>query len=198
MATCLINKDAPPISGEIVENNKITKFNSEFKNDDNQWHLLLFYPLDFTFVCPTELIGFSNSVSKFSNINTKVIGISCDSTYVHHAWLNTSRKNGGIQNLNFSLFSDVSHEVSKKYGAFLEEESHPVRATFIIDPNGKIRHYSMNHMPVGRNVDEYLRLIEGYQFTDANGVVCPLNWKKGDDTIIDNPEDKLEYFSKHN
>jgi peroxiredoxin 2/4 len=194
----MINQDAPSFSGKIVNKDEITDFKSEFKNDDNQWNLLIFYPLDFTFVCPTELIGFSNAVKKFSELNTKVIGISCDSEYVHHAWLQTPRKEGGIQNLNFPLFSDLSQSVSKNYGAFLEGDNHPCRATFIIDPNGKIRHYSMNHPPVGRNVDEYLRLIEGYQFTDKNGVVCPLNWKKGDDTIIDNPVDKLEYFSKHN
>ena len=198
MTSCMINKNAPSFSGKMVDNNQITDFISEFNNHDNQWHLLLFYPLDFTFVCPTELIGFSNAMDKFSELNTKVIGISCDSEFTHHAWLQTPRKQGGIQNLKFPLFSDLSQNVTKSYGAFIEEENHPVRATFIIDPNGKIRHYSMNHMPVGRNVDEYLRLIEGYQFTDQNGVVCPLNWTKGKDTIIDNPDDKLKYFSKNN
>ena len=198
MSSCLINSQAPEFSGKIVTNEKISDFNSNFKNEHNQWHLLVFYPLDFTFVCPTELIGFSNNNTKFEKLNTTVIGISCDSEFTHHAWLQTPKKAGGIKDLKIPLFSDLSQEVTKKYGAYLDKDNHPCRATFLIDPHGKIRHYSMNDPPVGRNFNELLRLIEGYQFTDKNGVVCPLNWKKGDPTIKDNPDEKFEYFSKIN
>ena len=126
------------------------------------------------------------------------MGISCDSKYSHYSWSKTSLKKGGIGELNYPLLSDIDCSVAKKYGVLLGDDKHPCRATFLIDPKLKIRHISMNDPPVGRNINELLRLVEAYQFTDENGEVCPVNWHKGDNTIKEDPVEKLEYFENIN
>jgi alkyl hydroperoxide reductase subunit AhpC len=193
---CRINQTAPNFKVESYLKDEFSKI--ELHDNKEKWIILFFYPLDFTFVCPTELVELSNNYNKFQNLNTEILGISCDSKFTHHAWSKTKRNEGGIGDLNFPLLADINCEVSKAYDVLLSEDQHPCRATFIIDSNLKIRYISMNDPPVGRNINELIRLIEGYQYTDEHGEVCPVNWNKGDSTIKNNPVDKLEYFNNVN
>mmetsp|Transcript_68499 Transcript_68499/g.61545 ORF Transcript_68499/g.61545 Transcript_68499/m.61545 type:complete len:197 (-) Transcript_68499:103-693(-) len=160
----------------------------------NEWIVLFFYPLDFTFVCPTEICTFSDKAGEFKKLSCRVIGASVDSQYTHFAWSNQERKKGGIGKLNIPLLADVTRKVCRDYGVLLDD-GHSCRATFIIDPKGCVRHMSFNDPPVGRSVDEILRLVEGYQYFEEHGNVCPAGWnKKNKKTIKPNPKEKLEYF----
>eukprot|EP00483_Globobulimina_turgida_P002449 UN02453 len=163
-----------------------------------QWLLLFFYPLDFTFVCPTEVISFSEAATQFKEIHTNVVGASVDSQYSHLAWANTPRSKGGLGGLDIPLIADLTRELSQDYGVLMQNAGHTCRGTFIIDPNSTVRHFSMNDPPVGRNVDEYMRLIQAFQYADKHGEVCPAQWKPGAKTIIPDPENALEYFKSQN
>merc|ERR1711872_660769 len=154
--------------------------------------------LDFTFVCPTEIIAFSDRANEFRAINAEVVGVSVDSQFTHLAWIKTPRKDGGLGPLDIPLLSDLTHKISKDYGVYLEDAGHTLRGLFIIDGKGTLRQITMNDLPVGRSVDETLRLVQAFQYTDQHGEVCPAGWKPGADTIIPNPSDKLKYFNKVN
>ncbi|KAK8898169.1 peroxiredoxin [Tritrichomonas musculus] len=167
---------------------------SQFKG---KWLVLFSYPLDFTFVCPTEIIQFSEEYDQFKKINCEVVGISIDSVYSHLAWMNVPRKEGGIGNINYPIIGDLGGRISKRYGLYMYDEEHDMRGTVIIDPDGIVRHISMNHPDVGRNIDEILRLVQGYQYAREHGEVCPAQWHEGDDIIKPDPKGSLEYFSKH-
>lgn len=158
--------------------------------------VLFFYPLDFTFVCPTEIIAFSDRAADFKKINCEVIAASTDSLFSHLAWTQTPRKMGGLGQMNIPIISDLTHQISKDYGVYLEDAGHDLRGLFIIDGKGIIRHITMNDPPVGRNVDEVLRLVQGYQFTDEHGEVCPAGWQPGKATIKPTPQQKGEFFSQ--
>ena len=160
-----------------------------------KWVVLFTYPLDFTFVCPTEIIAFSDAYPKFQNIDCEVIGMSVDSVFAHNAWVGTPRNEGGIGHINYPLIADLGAEVSQKYGFYLHEQGHDLRGTAIIDPDGIVRHISMNHPDVGRNVDEVLRLVKGYQFTRIHGEVCPAQWEEGSPTIKPDIKESKEFFS---
>lgn len=145
-----------------------------------KWLVLFFYPLDFTFVCPTEILAFSDNLAKFKEVGCEVVGCSVDSHFTHAAWTKIGRKQGGLGgSLNIPLLSDVSHQIGEKYGVMLHPDGHHCRGTFVIDPKGTIRHASYNDPPVGRNVDEVIRIVTGYQYFEENGLVCPANWTKG-------------------
>jgi len=161
-----------------------------------QYTVLFFYPLDFTFVCPTEIIAFSDRIADFKAVNCEVVAASTDSLFAHHAWTQQSRKLGGLGKLEIPILSDLTHQISKDYGVYLEDHGHDLRGLFIIDGKGIIRHITLNDPPVGRNVDEILRLVQGYQYTDVHGEVCPAGWKPGSATIKPSKTDKVEYFSK--
>jgi alkyl hydroperoxide reductase subunit AhpC len=197
MSTPLIGRAAPFFSASAVVNGEISQLS--LSDYAGRWVVLFFYPLDWTFVCPTEILEFSDNASKFKEIGADVIGVSVDSIFSHLAWINTGRKQGGLGgSLNIPLVSDVDRNISTKYGAMYLESGHTLRATYIIDPKGNIRHLSLNDPPVGRSVCETLRLVQGYQFVDANGEVCPMNWTPGAPTIKPDPSKKLEYFEKVN
>jgi len=159
--------------------------------------VFFFYPLDFTFVCPTEILAFSDRVDEFKQINTEVVACSVDSHFTHLAWINTPRKEGGLGKIKIPLLSDLSHSISKDYGVFLDDVGHTLRGLFIIDPKGIVRQITMNDLPVGRSVDETLRLVQAFQYTDKHGEVCPAGWKPGQDTIIPDPVEKQKYFQNH-
>ncbi|KAF9449237.1 2-cysteine peroxiredoxin [Macrolepiota fuliginosa MF-IS2] len=164
-----------------------------------QWVVLLFYPMDFTFVCPTEILAFNDALTQFKELNTTVLGISTDSKFSHFAWATQGRKEGGLgPDLKLPLIADRSMQISRDYGVLLEDEGIALRGLFIIDPKGTLRQITVNDLPVGRSVDETLRLIKAFQFTDKHGEVCPANWTEGSKTIKPNPTDKLEYFSSAN
>ncbi|XP_046908975.2 peroxiredoxin [Dermatophagoides farinae] len=176
------------VSGDLKEMN-LTQFRGKYL-------VFFFYPLDFTFVCPTEIIAFSDRIKEFKAINTEVVACSVDSPYTHLAWIKTSRKQGGLGHLNIPLLSDQTHQISKDYGVYVEDLGHSLRGLFIIDKNGILRQITMNDLPVGRSVDETLRLVQAFQYTDQHGEVCPANWKPGSETIIPDPKEKLIYFEK--
>jgi len=155
-----------------------------------------FYPMDFTFVCPTEILAFSDRIEDFRKIDCEIIACSTDSHYTHLAWINTPRKEGGLGKINIPLLSDKTHQIAKDYGVLLEDLGHPLRGLFIIDARGILRQITMNDLPVGRSVDETLRLVQAFQYTDTHGEVCPANWKPGQETIIPLPEEKKKYFEK--
>ena len=154
-----------------------------------KWVILLFYPMDWTFVCPTEIFAYNDAADKFAAVNTVVLGISGDSPYTHLSWLKAPREQGGLGGLiDIPLLSDVTHQVMKDYGVYNEDASgmdyaQAFRGLFLIDPSGNLRHMYINDNGVGRNVEETLRVIKGLQFSDEHGEVCPANWKEGATTI---------------
>ncbi|XP_070563621.1 peroxiredoxin-like [Ptychodera flava] len=192
---CQIQKPAPNFSGKAV--NKFGEFVdvklSDFKG---KYLVFFFYPLDFTFVCPTEIIAFSDAADRFRAINCEVIACSVDSHFSHLAWTNTPRNKGGLGEMNIPLLSDLTKQISKDYGVLLEEEGVSFRGLFIIDDKGILRQITINDLPVGRSVDETLRLVQAFQFTDKHGEVCPAGWKPGSDTIKPDVKKSKEFFSK--
>uniref|UniRef100_A0A1A9W562 thioredoxin-dependent peroxiredoxin n=1 Tax=Glossina brevipalpis TaxID=37001 RepID=A0A1A9W562_9MUSC len=192
----VISKPAPYFEGTAVMNNEFIKLS--LNQYIGKYVVLLFYPLDFTFVCPTEIIAFSDRIDEFRKINTEVIACSVDSHFTHLAWINTARKEGGLGNVKIPLLSDLTHKISKNYGVYLDDLGHTLRGLFIIDQRGVVRQITMNDLPVGRSVDETLRLVQAFQYTDTHGEVCPAGWKPGADTIVPNPKEKTKYFEKNN
>ncbi|KAK4875839.1 hypothetical protein RN001_012261 [Aquatica leii] len=187
---------APNFKGIAVINDAFKEISLD--SFDKKYVVLVFYPLDFTFVCPTELIAFNEKYQKFQELNTEVIGISIDSHFTHLGWMNTKRSAGGLGKLKFPLLSDINKIIAKSYNVLLENEGIALRGLFIIDPKRIIRHMSINDLPIGRSVDESLRLIEAIQFFESHGEVCPANWKKGSKTIKPDPKGSKEYFQATN
>jgi len=191
-----VQKPAPPFTAQAVVNGQFKEVSlSDFKG---QYVVVYFYPLDFTFVCPTEIIAFSDRISEFKELGCEVIGVSTDSHFSHLAWINQPRKQGGLGGLNYPLVSDFNKTISKDYGVLIEEAGIALRGLFLIDPQGVVRQMSINDLPVGRSVDETLRLIKAFQFVEKNGEVCPANWTPESPTIKPDPKGSLEYFDKVN
>lgn len=156
--------------------------------------VLFFYPLDFTFVCPTELLAFHHRMADFAQRNTAVIGVSIDSQYTHLAWRVTPTEQGGVGQLDYPLVADPSHRIVRAYGVQAASGDVALRATFIIDREGLIRHQSINDLPLGRNVDEYLRLIDALQFHEQHGEVCPAGWRSGQPAMKADREGVTNYL----
>uniref|UniRef100_A0A182QDG6 thioredoxin-dependent peroxiredoxin n=1 Tax=Anopheles farauti TaxID=69004 RepID=A0A182QDG6_9DIPT len=191
----VISRPAPAFEATAVVDGAFKKIKlSDYRG---KYLVFFFYPLDFTFVCPTEILAFSDRVSEFKKLNTEVIAASIDSHFTHLAWINTPRKEGGLGKINIPLVSDMTHSISKDYGVYLDDLGHTLRGLFIIDDRGVLRQITMNDLPVGRSVDETLRLVQAFQYTDKHGEVCPAGWKPGQDTIVPNPEAKIKYFEKN-
>jgi len=188
-----LTKPAPHFKGTAVVNGAFKEI--DLTSYSGKYVVLFFYPLDFTFVCPTEIIAFSDRASEFRNINCEVIGCSTDSHYTHLAWMNTPRKQGGLGDLNIPLLADKSLKIARDYGVLDEETGIPFRGLFIIDGKQNLRQMTINDLPVGRSVDETLRLVQAFQFTDEHGEVCPANWKPGEKTMIADPKRAKEYFA---
>lgn len=163
-----------------------------------KWVLLAFIPLAFTFVCPTEIIAYSEAVKKFKERNVEVLFASTDSEYSLLAWTNVARKDGGLGPVNIPLLADTNHTLSKDYGVLLEDEGVALRGIFLIDPKGILRQITVNDLPVGRSVEESIRLVDAFQFTEKYGEVCPANWQPGAETIKPGVDSSKEYFSKVN
>lgn len=188
-----IQQQAPAFSQEALLPSK--EFGRVSLSDYiGKWVVFFWYPLDFTFVCPTEIIAFGDREDEFSILNTQVIAASCDSKFSHLAWVNTKRCDGGLGNMKIPILADFDKSVAKSYGVLLPDGI-PLRALFIISPTGQLRQITVNDLPVGRNVDEIIRLIKAFQFVDSHGEVCPANWKPGDLTMKADPVGSKEYFS---
>ncbi|XP_055909523.1 peroxiredoxin 1 [Eupeodes corollae] len=191
-----LQKPAPVFSGTAVVNGQFKEIS--LKDYKGKYVVLFFYPLDFTFVCPTEIIAFSDRAKEFRNIGCEVIGCSTDSHFTHLAWINTSRKQGGLGQLDIPLLADKSMKVARDFGVLDEESGVPFRGLFIIDGKQNLRQITVNDLPVGRSVDETLRLVQAFQFTDEHGEVCPANWKPGSKSMVADPKKSQEYFSAVN
>ena len=192
----LVSKPAPDFTADAVMPDGSFK---QIKLSDYRGKnvILFFYPLDFTFVCPTEIIAFSNKNSDFEKRNTVVLGVSIDSKFSHLAWRNTDRKQGGLGEISYPLIGDLSKQICKDYDV-LADFGVAFRGLFLIDKDGIIQHQVINNLPLGRNIDEALRMVDALQYHETNGEVCPANWKEGDDGMKADPDGSQEYFSKHN
>lgn len=187
-------QQAPEFKGKAVVNGEFKTIQlSDYKG---KYLVLFFYPLDFTFVCPTEITAFSDRVEEFKKINCEVIACSTDSHYSHLAWINTPRKQGGLGEMNIPLLADKTLKIASDYGCLKEDEGISFRGLFIIDEKGVLRQITINDLPVGRSVDETLRLVQAFQFTDKHGEVCPVGWKPGSNTMKPDPKGSKEYFKQ--
>ena len=193
----LVGKPAPDFdvaavlgTGEIVDS---------YKRSDamaGKYGLVFFYPLDFTFVCPSELIALDKRMDKFRELGVEVVAVSIDSQFTHNAWRNTSVNDGGIGAVTYTMAADVNHDICRAYDV---ESAGGVafRGAFLIDPEGNVRSQLINDLPLGRNIDELIRLVEALQFTDEHGEVCPAGWQKGDRGMDASPSGVAEYLSEN-
>jgi len=161
------------------------------------FHLILFYPLDYTFVCPTELIAFADRYGDFKKRNAEVLAVSVDSKYVHLAWQHTPRKAGGLGRLPFPHLSDLNKTMARAYGVLLEEEGVALRGLFLVDDEGIVQHATINNLAMGRSVDETLRLLDALRTVKETGEACPANWRPGEETLKPDVEEAHRYFKKH-
>jgi len=189
-----VQKPAPDFTATAVVGHEFKQVS--LANYRGKYVLLFFYPLDFTFVCPTEIVSFSDNIDKFEKRGCQVLGASVDSHFSHLAWIKTARKDGGLGDLKYPLIADLSKSISRDYGVLLEKDAVALRGLFLIDREGIIRHITINDLPIGRSVDEALRVLDALQFFEKNGEVCPANWHPGDATIKPDPQGSREYFSK--
>ncbi len=207
----LVGKKAPAINATAVVNgNEIVQNFSLDRYEGKKYVVLFFYPMDFTFVCPTELHAFQDKIAEFEARDVQVIGCSVDSEHSHFAWLNTPKKKGGIEGVTYPLIADSTKTISENYGVLGGEymsgdegellfEGAPVsyRGLFLIDKAGIVRHMVINDMPLGRNVDEVLRMVDALQHFEEFGEVCPANWSKGKDAMAATGEGVADYLSRH-
>ncbi|OED36212.1 thioredoxin peroxidase [PVC group bacterium (ex Bugula neritina AB1)] len=192
----LVGKKAPDFDVKaVVEGGKVV---DSYKLSDllgKKYVVLFFYPLDFTFVCPTELHAFQEKLSEFEKRDVQLIGCSVDSWFSHVAWLNTSKNIGGIEGVKYPLLSDFNKNISKDYGVLFEGLGASYRGLFLIDKAGIVRHQVVNDLPLGRNVEEALRMVDALQYFEKNGEVCPANWKSGEKAMTPDQEGLKSFFS---
>ena len=192
----LVTQKAPQFTAKAVVGKEIVELTWD-KLHEGKWLVLFFYPLDFTFVCPTEIVAFSDAAKRFQELGAKLAAVSVDSHFTHLAWVNTPRKQGGLGEVSFPLIADLNKEIARKYDVLLEGPGIALRGMFIIDPKGVVRQATINDLPVGRNVEEALRIIQAFQQVEKTGEVCPANWKPGADTMKADPKGSQTYFQKH-
>ena len=194
----LVTRQAPDFTCAAVLGNGEIVNNFNFKKHINgKAAVLFFYPLDFTFVCPSELIAFDHRYEEFKKRGVEVVGVSIDSEFTHNAWRNTPTENGGIGAVKYALAADVKHEIAKAYGIEHPEAGVALRASFLIDKNGVVRHQIVNDLPLGRNIDEMLRMVDALQFHEEHGEVCPAQWEKGKEGMKDSPEGVAKYLKQN-
>ncbi|MBI5655809.1 MAG: peroxiredoxin [Geobacter sp.] len=192
----LVTQQAPDFTADaIMPDNSFGQITlSAFRG---KYVILFFYPLDFTFVCPSEIIAFDKRVESFRSKNCEVVGVSVDSKFTHFAWKNTTVENGGIGNIKYPLVADLNKNISRSYG-ILFNATVALRGLFLIDTKGVIRHSIINDLPLGRSVDEALRMLDALQFVETHGdQVCPANWREGDDAMKPTAEGVASYLAKH-
>ena len=191
----LVGKKAPDFKAVAVKEEKVLEgFTlSQFKG---KYVVLFFYPLDFTFVCPTELHAFAQRLEEFKKHDTEVVAVSVDSHFSHLAWLKVPKAKGGIEGVHYPIVSDLNKTISRDYDVLCEERGIAFRGLFLIDKEGVVRHQVVNDLPLGRSVDEALRMVEALQFFEKNGEVCPANWRKGEKSMKATDKGLEEYFAK--
>lgn len=193
----LVGREAPDFTapavlgdGSIVDNYNFSEATS------GKYKVVFFYPLDFTFVCPSELIAFDKRIEEFTSRGVEVVGVSIDSHFTHNAWRNTPVNEGGIGPVRYPLVADMTHEICKAYDVELPDGSVAFRGSFLIDRDGVVRHQVVNDLPLGRNIDEMLRMIDALQFTEEHGEVCPAGWNQGDKGMTATPDGVASYLSE--
>ncbi|MCP5268189.1 MAG: peroxiredoxin [Zoogloeaceae bacterium] len=192
----LVGKQAPDFNATAVYgDNRIEPLKlSDLKG---KYVVMFFYPLDFTFVCPSELIAFDHRLDEFKQRGVEVIGVSIDSQFTHLAWKNTPIEKGGIGQVQYPLVADVKHEICRAYDVEFEAAGVAFRGSFLIDKNGVVRHQVVNDLPLGRNVDEMLRMVDALQFTEEHGEVCPAGWMKGKKGMTASPDGVAKYLAEN-
>jgi len=194
MSTLVTQKAPDFVATAVMADNSFGEIRlSDYRG---KYTVLFFYPLDFTFVCPSEILAFNRKVEEFKKKDCQLIGISVDSHFTHLAWKDTDIDKGGIGDIQYPLVSDIKKEIARAYGV-LHDDSVALRGLFLIDKKGVIRHAVVNDLPLGRNVDEALRMLDALRFTEEHGDVCPANWREGEDAMKPNAEGVAEYLSKH-
>lgn len=190
----LVGKKAPEFTAQAVVENQIVQ---DFALHSLRGHyvLLFFYPLDFTFVCPTELHAFEEKLVDFQKRGAKVLGCSVDSPFTHLAWLNTPKNKGGIEGVTYPLISDLNKSIAESYDVLIPQEGIAYRGLFLIDREGTVRHQVVNDLPLGRNVDEAIRMLDALIFFEKNGEVCPANWQEGKEGMQPSGEGLKKYFA---
>lgn len=192
----LVTKEAPDFTAPAVMPNGTIKDDFKLSDFRGKYIVLFFYPLDFTFVCPSEIIAHDKRLAQFNKKDVEVIGVSIDSQFTHFAWKNTPVDKGGIGQVKFPLVADIKHEITNAYGV-----EHPdgvaLRASFLIDKDGIVQHQTVNNLPLGRNVDEMLRMVDALQFFEAHGEVCPAGWNRGDDGMKPSTDGVADYLASH-
>ena len=190
----LVTQPAPDFKAQaVLGDDTIAELSlSSYKG---KYVVLFFYPLDFTFVCPSEIVAFDKAKQEFASRNTEVIGVSVDSQYTHYAWKQTPLNKGGIGNIGYPLVADLDKNIARSYGVLLDD-SVALRGLFLIDTHGIVRHALVNDLPIGRSVNEVLRTLDALQFTEEHGDVCPANWKKGEDTMVPTADGVATYLAK--
>lgn len=192
----LVGREAPDFTAPaVLADGSIVDDYNFFNATEGKYKVIFFYPLDFTFVCPSELIAFDHRIEEFTSRNVEVVGISIDSHYTHNAWRNTAINEGGIGPVRYPLIADMSHAICKAYDVELPDGSVAFRGSFLIDRDNQVRHQVVNDLPLGRNIDEMLRMIDALQFTEQHGEVCPAGWNKGQKGMKDSPEGVAEYLA---
>ena len=190
----LVTAKAPDFTAPAVMPNGVIEENFKLADLRGKYVVLFFYPLDFTFVCPTEIIAHHKRMAQFKEKGVEVVGVSIDSQFTHFAWRNTSVDDGGIGAIDFPLVADVKHEIAQAYGIEHPEAGVALRASFLIDRDGVVQHQVVNNLPLGREVDEMLRLVDALQFTEEHGEVCPAGWKKGEGGMKPTAEGVADYL----
>ena len=191
-----VQSPAPDFKATAVMPNKTFKEDLGLADYKGKWVVLFFYPLDFTFVCPTEITAFSDRVEDFKKLDAEVLGCSVDSHFTHLAWVETPRAKGGLGEIKYPLIADLTKKIGEDYGVMLPNGI-TLRGLFIIDPKGNLRYQVVHDLGIGRNVDETLRVLAAIQSVDRTGEVCPADWKPGADTMKPDPVGSQEYFSAH-
>ena len=189
----IVGRKAPEFALEGVLNGKFDTYRlTDYKG---RWVVLFFYPLDFTFVCPTEILAFSDRIGEFRKINAEILGASVDSKYSHLAWTEKPREEGGIKSLAYPLLADLKKELAEEYGVLDEAGAVALRGLFLVDPDGIVQHATINNNSVGRSVDETLRVLQAFQYVKEHGEVCPADWKPGTKAMKADWEKSKEYFA---
>jgi peroxiredoxin (alkyl hydroperoxide reductase subunit C) len=191
----LVGKQAPDFTAAAVLADGSINESFSLSDYQGQYVVLFFYPLDFTFVCPSELIAFDHRIKEFEARGVQVIGCSIDSQFTHLAWRNTAVNEGGIGPVAYPLVADVKHSICQAYDVEFADAGVAFRGSFLIDKAGTVRHQVVNDLPLGRNVDEMLRMIDALQFTEEHGEVCPAGWNKGEKGMVPNGEGVASYLA---